>query len=76
LTFRVEQRLKSLANEVLRKSGPKRDEMEGGLRKLHKEELHNLYSSPNIIRMMKSRRMRWTGYVACMRRRKIHIGFH
>jgi hypothetical protein len=38
----------------------------GGLRKLHNEELHNSYSSPNIIRIMKSRRMRWTGHVARM----------
>jgi hypothetical protein len=47
--------------------GPKRDEMIGGWRKLHIEELHNLYSSSNIIRMIKTGRMRWTGYVA-------HIG--
>jgi hypothetical protein len=44
--------------------GPKRDEVTGGCRKLHKEELHNLYSSPSIIRMIKSRRMRWAGHVA------------
>jgi hypothetical protein len=41
--------------------GPKTDEVKGDWRKLHNEELHNLYSSPNIIRMIKSRRMRWTG---------------
>jgi hypothetical protein len=41
--------------------GPKRDEVTGGWRKLHNEELHNLYSSPNIIRMIKSRRMIWAG---------------
>jgi hypothetical protein len=46
--------------------GPKRDEMTGGWRKLHNEELHSLYSSPSIIRMIKSRRMGWTGYVARM----------
>jgi hypothetical protein len=46
-------------NRVLRTFGPKRDEMTGGWRKLHNEELHNLYFSPNIIRMMKSRRMKW-----------------
>jgi hypothetical protein len=45
---------------------PKRDEMSGGWRKLHKEELHNLYSSPNIIIMNKSRRMRWAGHVPRM----------
>jgi hypothetical protein len=44
--------------------GPKRDGVTGGWRKLHNEELHNLYSSPNIIRMIKSRRMRWVGHVA------------
>jgi hypothetical protein len=44
--------------------GPKRDEVTGGWRKLHNEELHNLYSSPNIIRMIKSRRMRWVEHVA------------
>jgi hypothetical protein len=46
--------------------GPKRDGVTGGSRKLHKEELHNLYSSPNIIRIIKSRRMRWAGHVARM----------
>jgi hypothetical protein len=51
-------------NRVLRKIfGPKRDEVAGGWRKLHNEELHNLYSSPGIIRMIKSRRMRWAGNV-------------
>jgi hypothetical protein len=54
-------------NSVLRRIfGPKRDELIGGWRKLHNEELHNLYSSPNIIRMIKSRRMRFTGHVARM----------
>jgi hypothetical protein len=49
-------------NRVLRRIfGPKRDEIIGGWRKLHNEELHNLYGTPNIIRMMKSRRMRWGG---------------
>jgi hypothetical protein len=46
--------------------GAKRDEVTGGWRKLHNEELHNLYSSPSIIRMIKSRRMRWAGHVARM----------
>jgi hypothetical protein len=46
--------------------GPKRDEETGSWRKLHNEELHNLYSLPNIIRIIKSRRMRWTGHVARM----------
>jgi hypothetical protein len=43
---------------------PKRDEVTGGWRKLHNEEIHNFYSSPSIIRMIKSRTMRWTGHVA------------
>jgi hypothetical protein len=52
-------------NRVLRRIfGPKRDEVTGDLRKLHNEELHNLYSSPNIIRMIKSRRMRLAGHVS------------
>jgi hypothetical protein len=52
-------------NRVLRRIfEPKRDEVMGDWRKLHNEELHNLYSSPNIIRMIKSRRMKWTGHVA------------
>jgi hypothetical protein len=46
--------------------GPKRDEVMGDWRKLHNEELHNLYSSPNIIRMIKSRKTRWAGHVARM----------
>jgi hypothetical protein len=46
--------------------GPKSDEVTGGWRKLHNEELHNLYSSPSIIRKIKSRRMRWAGHVARM----------
>jgi hypothetical protein len=59
---------------VLRKIfGPKRDGVTGGRRKLHNEELHNLYSSPNIIRIIKSRRMRWAGDVARMgEKRNVH----
>jgi hypothetical protein len=48
--------------------GPKRDEVTGGCRKLHNDELHNLYSSPSIIRIINSRRMRWAGHVARMGR--------
>jgi hypothetical protein len=55
--------------------GPKRDDVTGDWRKLLNEELHNLCSSPNIIRMIKSRRMRWAGHVARMGRRGIHIGY-
>jgi hypothetical protein len=54
---------------------PKRDEIIGGWRKLHNEELHNLYDSPSIIRMIKSRRVIWAGHVARMGRRGMHIGF-
>jgi hypothetical protein len=63
-------------NRVLRRlSGPKRDKVTGGWRKLHNEELHNLYSSPSIIRMIKPRRMRWEGHVARMGRKGVHIGY-
>jgi hypothetical protein len=55
-----------LENRVLRRFGPKRGEVMGGWRKQYSEELHNFYSSPSIIRMMKSRRMRWAGHVARM----------
>jgi hypothetical protein len=54
-------------NRVLRGTfGPKRDEVTGERRKLHNGELHNLYSSPDIIRQIKSRRMRWARHVDCM----------
>jgi hypothetical protein len=52
--------------------GPKRDEETGEWRKLHDEELHNLYSFPDIIRQVKSRRMRWAGHVARMGEEIIH----
>jgi hypothetical protein len=51
--------------------GPKRHEVTGGWRKLHNEELHNFYSSPSIIRMIKSRRMRWAGHVGRMGEKSI-----
>ena len=54
-------------NMVLRRIfGPRRDEVTGERRRLHNEELNDLYSSPNIVRVIKSRRMRWAGHVACM----------
>jgi hypothetical protein len=67
LTVREEHRLRVFENRVLvRIFGPKRDEVTGDWRKLHNEEHHNLYSSPSIIRIIKSRRMRWAGRVARM----------
>jgi hypothetical protein len=67
LTLREEYRLRVFENRVLRRIfGPKRDEVMGEWRKMHKGELHNLYSSPDIIRQIKSRRIRWAGHVARM----------
>ncbi|KAJ4450866.1 hypothetical protein ANN_02298 [Periplaneta americana] len=67
LTLREEQRLRVFENKVLRKMfGAKRDEVTGEWRKLHNTELHALYSSPDIIRNFKSRRLRWAGHVARM----------
>jgi hypothetical protein len=63
-------------NRVLRRIfGPKRDGVTGGWRKPHNEELHDLYSSPSIIRIIKSRRTRWAGHVAQMGRRGTCIGY-
>jgi hypothetical protein len=66
LTVREEHKLRVFENRVLRIFGPKRDGVTGEWRKLHNEELHNLYSSPSKIRIIKSRRMRCTGHVARM----------
>jgi len=71
LTFREECRLREFENRVLRGLfGRKRDEITGEWRKLSKEELNDLYCSPNIVRVIKSRRLRWTGHVARMEERR------
>jgi hypothetical protein len=65
LTLREEHRLRVFENRVMRSIfGPKKDEVTGGWRKLHNYELRNLYSIPSIIRMIKSRKVRWAGHVA------------
>jgi hypothetical protein len=67
LTLREEHRLRTFANWVLREVfGPKRDKVKGEWRQLHNKELSDHYCSPNIVRVIKSRRMRWVGHVACM----------
>ena len=67
LTLREERRLKLFENKVLRRIyGPRRDEVTGDWMRLHNEEINDLYSSPNIVRVIKSRRMRWAGHVARM----------
>jgi len=66
LTLREERRLRVFENRALRIYGPKRDEATGEWRKLYNDELNDLYCSPNIVRVIKSRRMRWAGHVARM----------
>ena len=67
LTLREERKLRVFGNKVLRRIfGPRRDEVTGEWRRLHNEELNDLYSSPNIVRVIKSRRIRWAGHVARM----------
>ena len=66
-TLREERKLRVFENKMLRRIfGPRRDEVTGDWRRLHNEELNDLYCSPNIVRVIKSRRMRWAGHVARM----------
>ena len=70
--YGCEHRLRVFENRVLRRIfGPKRDGVTWEWRKLHNEELNNLYSSPNIVQVFKSRRMRWSGQVAFMGKRRV-----
>jgi hypothetical protein len=65
--LREERKLRMFENMMLRRIfGPRRDEVTGDWRSLHNEELNDLYCSPNIVRVIKSRRIRWAGYVARM----------
>jgi hypothetical protein len=67
LTLREERKLRMFENMVLRRIfGPRRDEVTGEWRRLHNVELNDLYSSPNFVRVIKWRRMRWAGHVARM----------
>jgi hypothetical protein len=74
LSLREEHRLGLFENKVLgRIFGPKRDKATGGWKKLHGEELYDVYSSPSIIRVVKSRKMKWAGNVTRMGRRGTRI---
>jgi hypothetical protein len=76
LTLREEQRLRVFENRVLRRMfAPKRDKVPGDRRRLHYKEFNDLHSSSNIIRVIKSRRMRWAGQVARMGERVVHTRF-
>jgi hypothetical protein len=72
--LREEHRLRVFEKRVLKIFGPKREE-NGSWRKFHNDELHSLYSSPNIVSVIKSRRMRWAGHMACMVEEECLQGF-
>jgi len=75
LTLREERYLRLFENMVLRRIfGPSKDEVTGEWRRLYNVELNDLYSSPNIVRVIKSRRMRWAGHVARMGEERVGIG--
>ena len=72
LTLRKERRLREFDKRALRRMfGPRRDEVTWEWRKLHNEELNDLYSSPNTVRVIKSKRMRWAGHLTRMRERRV-----
>jgi hypothetical protein len=73
--MRKEHRLRVFENRVLRRIFGPEGEENGSWRKLHNDELHSLYSSPNIVRVIKSRRMRWAGHVARMGEERCLQGF-
>jgi len=72
LTLREETKLREVENMVLRRIfGPRRDEVTGEWRRLHNKELNDLYSSPSIVQVIKSRRIRWAGHVAHMGKERV-----
>jgi hypothetical protein len=73
--LREEHWLRVFVKTVFRIFGPKRDEVTGEWRKLHNEELNDRYSSPNTVRVIKSRRIRWAGHVARMGREEVYTWF-
>jgi hypothetical protein len=74
-TCRDEHRLRLFENRVLRRIFGRKREEDGSWGKLHNDQLHSLYSSPNIVKVIKSRRLRWAGHVARMGRGEVFTGF-